>query len=122
MSRVSASLRYRHTALAICLSLLAVMFAVEAKMASYSPASSPEREIRAVKAWPGDTAAMIVQGISVSNSNQILIPFVLLAVASTAFFVPSHSTARWSNAQTAHAVAAAPFFSPHSFFRPPPSR
>jgi hypothetical protein len=104
------------------LSLLAVMFAVEAKLACYSPAGSPEPEIRAAKAWPGDTSAMITQGVSVSNSNHILVPFVLLAVASMVLFVPSHSPAGRNTALMAQAVAAASFFSPHSFFRPPPTR
>jgi len=122
MYRVSASHRLRHSALAICLSLLAVMFAVEAKLALYSPASSPESEIRAAKAWPGQTATIITQGLSVSNSNHIQIPFVLLAVASMAFLVLSNRTARWRPAQTARVVDAALFFSPHSFVRPPPSR
>lgn len=122
MSRVSASLRLRHTALAICLCLLAVVFAVEAKLAWYSPAGTHESEIRAAKAWPADTSEIIVQNAQAFQATCFLIPLGLLAVSSAAFKAPTNFSTIKSLVQPAQAVAAAPFFTPHFFFRPPPTR
>lgn len=99
-----------------------VVFAVEAKMACYSSASGPEPEIRAAKAWPGETSEMVMLSVAVAQTARMLIPFVLLAVIFKVSLAQANLFTCWSFLPKQRAVAAAACFSPHLFFRPPPSR
>jgi hypothetical protein len=114
--------RSRRYALALFLSLLVAVFAVEAKMAWFSPAGSPECEIQTAKAWPGETSQMVARSASVANTFNLLIPAVLLLVSAACLNARTNLSIQETQNQAISLVAETQFHSPHLFFRPPPSR
>ena len=108
--------------LAGILCLLAVTFAMEAKMAWYGPAAGPAGDIHAAKAKPADSGELAAENIPASDSNRALIPFAPLAALAAAHCVaakrlPGH----WTIAAAVHAPPRLQFY-PQIFFRPPPAR
>jgi hypothetical protein len=101
------------------LCLLAAAFAIEAKLAWYSPASSPVAEISASKLHPADAPKLIAQALSAPPVERhfpaepiFLLTVVLLATLVQPF--PGGPVRDWLNLQIS------PSFSPHLFRRPPP--
>jgi len=110
--------RSRLAILGIVLCLLAALFAVEAKIAWYSPAGSASALISSTKLQAADAPKLILHASSVlapalhfiENAAVLSLALFWLALMSRA-------------AQTAPArlqVSASPSFSPPLFFRPPP--
>jgi hypothetical protein len=68
MFGASPSRLIRQTAPAVGLSILAVLFAVEAKLAWYSPLDILGRDVCAAKACPANTPKVVAHGIASSDS------------------------------------------------------
>src|SRR5579871_6486992 len=82
----------RRSALAVGMCLLAFLFAVEAKLAWYSPSSAQLSAIQSAKARPADAPDSIAQslGAVVSSPQQFsLLLFVALSAACLAKASPS---------------------------------
>ena len=121
MSGTSPSRQFRQTLFVGVLCLLAVLFAVEAKRAWYSPANGPDYDVRSAKAYPATTPEVIARGVSTLNSELRLISFALVvafAVASTIQmnYLPGH---RVEGDSHPHLLLASP--STNLFVRPPPT-
>jgi hypothetical protein len=121
MMRFLASPQVRRNTLALCLCLLAVLFALEAKTAWYVPANTPGSDIRSQKALPADLPVLVSHGVS-------KLPPVTFRLAL--IFVASVAVIAWTNAHFLPGaevdfnhipVSAAPCFFPGLFFRPPPA-
>lgn len=108
--------------LASTLCVLAVAFAMEAKMAWYGPAAGLKSEITDAKAMPADVPRLVTHGLAdpapVAPQIHFLIPFILMAATwrCTGFF------RRLPIAPIPFEDVRHSFFSPLLFFRPPPSR
>lgn len=111
----------RLTALGIMLCLLAALFAVEAKIAWFSPAGSASAQISFAKARPAEVPKVLSQGFESPvppahdfSRTAMLLAFawLLLASASAGFYrvVPARPQ-----------VCASPGFTASLFFRPPPA-
>jgi len=121
MSGTSPSRQFRRTFLVGVLCLLAVLFAVEAKLAWYSPANGPDYDVRSAKAYPATSPEVIARGVSNLKSELRLISFVLvdaIAVASMPqmTYLPGHSVEADS-----HPLSLLAFPSTNLFVRPPPT-
>jgi hypothetical protein len=101
------------------LCLLAVVFAIEAKTAWYGTAAGPVSAVRFDKALPADLPQVVSHGIPTPDPIHPAIPFLVFAV----FVLSANSSFRMTRKATrgTGAPAAAPCFSPHLFFRPPPA-
>lgn len=100
------------------LCLLAVLFAVEAKLAWYSPVHGPGSDVRSAKAFRPDTPKAVERGNPLPDSSQRLIAFALLATsASAAAMSRMVGRNRERNPQQACLVT---FSATNLFFRPPP--
>lgn len=121
MSGVSAFGLFRQNALVVGLCLLAVLFAVEAKLAWYSPVSDTSSDVRSAKAFPPDTPEIVHRGVSSPDSAQPLIAFALLAtfgIASAIHVDLLLARNRDCNPQQTYLAA---FSATNLFFRPPPA-
>jgi hypothetical protein len=101
------------------LCLLAACFAFEAKLACYSPASSPAAQISATKLQSADAPKLIAKVLS-APSVQYHLPAEPIFVLSVA---PLGASAMLSTAESVHdqlKPQAFSNFSPHLFRRPPP--
>jgi hypothetical protein len=102
------------------LCLLAALFAVEAKMAWYSPAGSASAQISASKLQPADVSKVISRSISAQAPpgpdfivNAAVVAVAILSMATISLVartVPSRLQ-----------ISASPAFSSCLFFRPPPT-
>lgn len=111
---------YRLKALGVMLCLLATLFAVEAKMASYNAAGVSASEISAgklqptegTKALPLAVSSSVLIDTSIDDAMQ-MVGGVLSLLTATALFgiLPKRVS-----------VSASPSFSASLFFRPPPIR
>lgn len=105
--------------IAIILCLLALTFAMEAKLAWYMPRNSMDHEVQASKALPSDARQAIQHGLNDQNPGYLLLPLTMLLALLTRFkpvaLSLSHLTARDRSP-----ICSAAFFSPRNFFRPPP--
>lgn len=110
----------RVAALGIVFCLLAVLFAVEAKMACYIPAGSANTQISSAKLMPADGPRLIAQAIdSQAQASRLFnedVPPVVIALLYLAL-VSLIARAGRSSFQ----FSASPRFSISLFFRPPPS-
>lgn len=107
--------------LAGTLCVLAVAFAMEAKMSWYGPAAGLKSEITDAKAMPADVPRLVAHGVAapVPAAPQIhfFIPFVLiLATWRCTGLFPQLPMASIPFEDVRHS-----FFSPLLFFRPPPA-
>ena len=110
----------RLTAFGIALCLLAALFAVEAKIAWYSPAGSVNTQISSAKLQPADASKIFAHAAVTQvpptpdfHENVAAVTLALLCLAATsvaARAVPNRLQ-----------VFAAPGFSVFLFFRPPPT-
>lgn len=122
MAGVSASRTFKRTALALGLCLLAFCFAMEAKLAWYSPGGGSVNDIAAAKAHPADLPEVVAHGVPAPGPFLPRIQFVLLAVLATAYLGKS-DVLPGRNIEYNHlSVSSAAYFSPSLFYRPPPVR
>jgi hypothetical protein len=111
----------RLTALGISLCVLAALFALEAKIAWFSPAGSANAQISFAKACPAEQAKALAQRFhsQALPSNDFAAAATPLAatllMGAPAIVAVRPAPARWR-------VSASPGFSAALFFRPPPIR
>jgi hypothetical protein len=101
------------------LCLLATAFAIEAKLAWYSPASSLAAQIGATKLQPADAPKLIAQALSapLAQHHFPAEPIFVLAVAMLAAVIPLAFDG-WGRDELKLQVPLR--FSPNLFRRPPP--
>jgi hypothetical protein len=112
---------FRRTALVCGLCLLALSFAMEAKMAWYGPSAGLGSGISAAKAWPADMPRVVNYGVPTPDPVHPRIPFAVLAVFT---FVSIAGADHWERQDPLRGrvpVVAKAYFSPFLFFRPPPA-
>lgn len=122
MSGVCASQAVRRTVLALGLCLLAVGFAMEAKLALFDRSGGSESDIAAAKARPADLPEIEACGVPAPNPVHPKILFAFLGALTGAF---SWTVDRLPGRKVVHnhrSVSSAAYFSPNLFFRPPPVR
>jgi hypothetical protein len=109
----------RLMAVGIALCLLSALFAVEAKVAWYSPAGSATARISSAKLLPTEAPKLFPQRFASpfspshdSAENAALVAFARVSVTTTIL------AARTASSRPP--VSASPSFSPSLFFRPPP--
>jgi len=110
----------RLTALGIMLCLLAALFAVEAKIAWFSPAGSAGAQISFAKARPAEPPKMLPQRFV----SPALAPHEAYGTLSMLALVLLLAVVTGLVSQVVHArtpVFSSPGFSSALFFRPPPS-
>jgi hypothetical protein len=116
-------LRIRHRQLAgfgLVLCVLAALFALEAKLAWYGPAHSPSAQISSSKLQPTDAPRLVANAIAASDTVAAHFPAVLPILALSIVLVATCVLPRSTGARQAGPFSFA--FTPHVFFRPPPSR
>jgi hypothetical protein len=122
LSRSFATSRFRlRTPLALCLCLLAFLFAIEAKTAWYVPAAGFGSSVRAAKAQPVATPKVVEHGVPVSDPARPDAAFALIpptAVALSARF-PVQTFGKILLTHLPYDLA--PGFSYSGLFRPPPA-
>jgi len=104
--------------LALILCLLAVTFAVEAKLAWYLPPHTRGIEVQAAKALPADTPQLIPHGLPDHNPMFPLLPLALLmalAIGCSSVAVSYYNAATFDRSPLSESS-----FSPLHLFRPPP--
>ena len=122
MGGVPTSRTFRRTALALGLCLLAFGFAMEAKLACYSPAGGSGSDIVAAKARPNDLPEVVAHGVPALDPvrSQILVGF--LAALTVSFLWKADALPGRNIVYGCLSVSSAAYFSPYLFFRPPPVR
>jgi hypothetical protein len=106
------------TAFGVILCLLAAVFAIEAKVAWFSPEGSPRAQISASKLQPADAPRLIAQALDSPAGTPHILPesslivALALAVALLVFF-PAVKRDRLE-------PSTSPGFLPPQMFRPPP--
>lgn len=103
------------------LCLLAMAFAMEAKMAWYHPAGGEFRDISSAKALPINDQQLVLHGISTPDSMHPQIADATLVCLVTLWIVFTDPRFRLATLRTGSRVSAADFFSPPNFLRPPPA-
>jgi hypothetical protein len=121
MLAVPAFPRFRRTAFALGLCLLAFAFAMEAKLTCYAPANAPATELHAAKAYPADTPDVMAHSAPARNPALTLIPLVLLTGFTFSSLLRANAPLRPDIAGNGSRVFAATYFFHPLFFRPPPS-
>jgi hypothetical protein len=101
------------------LCLLAASFAFEAKLACYSPASSPAAQISSTKLQPADAPKLIAQALSAPAVLHHLPaePIFVTTVAALGVPVPPSFA---GSVRDQLKLQVPSIFSPHHFRRPPP--
>jgi len=122
MSAIRANRIFRHSVLAVSLCFLAVLFAVEAKIALYTPSDGPGCDIRSAKGRPAEIPEVALHGISAPESAHPLMSFAFVSTLAGGMILPARSIFGRDLAHQPLPVSAAAFFSPHLFLRPPPIR
>jgi hypothetical protein len=110
----------KHACFAFGLCLLAFLFAVEAKTAWFGPIIGPGSNVRAAKALPESSPRVVEHGFSLPIVAHPGVPYAAL----TCLVIASIFALNWSFIETT-SLACRPlfsefYFSPPSFFRPPP--
>jgi hypothetical protein len=110
----------RLTALGIMLCLLVALFAIEAKIAWFSPAGSATAQISFAKARPADPPRMLSQGFvsPATPAHDFAGTAMLLAIA---WLLASAAIGFRRVVPTRPQVCVSPGFTASLFFRPPPS-
>jgi hypothetical protein len=116
----------RLTALGIVLCVLAALFAVEAKIAWFSPAGSASAQISFDKARPAEPPKALPLRFNAPAApfsdfapTAVLLPAVFLLAA--AFLLASAAFFQFGSALRRAQVSSSPDFCAALFFRPPPS-
>ncbi len=101
------------------LCLLAITFAIEAKVAGYLPPNTLGNEVHAAKALPADVPQVILHGLSDHNPLYPLPPFsMLLAVLIGSCIAAVHYCGVSLDDYPSPSRSG---FSPEKFSRPPPA-
>jgi hypothetical protein len=108
------------TLLALVLCILAISFAMEAKMAWYLPPHTLGSEVQAAKALPANTPQLILHGLPNHNPMFPLSPLALLLAVTTGCLPVAVSF--FCRASGGRSPVFPPTFTPPNFFRPPPVR
>ena len=116
-NRKASSFRFL---LACSLCLLAVAFALEAKIAWYSLASDTRSEISFAKALPADAVQLVEHGQSATAVSRVPLRFTIAALIAVALTRPSRMAFRMS-ACNAVCARSSDYFS-HLPSRAPPAR
>jgi len=122
MAGVPTSRTLRRTVLALGLCLLAFAFAMEAKLAGYSPAGGSGSDIAAAKARPADLPEIVAHGVPAPDPVDALTLFFVLAAWTGASLWKTDALPGRKIALPCRSVSSAAFFSSNLFFRPPPVR
>lgn len=122
MSGLAATRSLRRTALALGLCLLAFSFAMETKLACYSPADGSASDIVAARALPTALPEVVPHGVHSSEIVRSQLLVVFLSVFTAAFLWTEGTLPGRSVAYRQLPVSSAALFSPNLFFRPPPAR
>ena len=104
--------------LGIILCLLAGLFAVESKIAWFSPAGSSAAHISSAKLQAADAPRLIARALA-RTAPAVHVPEIFAALALVVFSAPL--PIRVASAQQ-EAVGPLPGYFPSLFFRPPPVR
>ncbi len=110
----------RRELFAMALCLLAVVFAVEAKIAWYLPPHTVGREVQAAKAMPADIPQAIQHGLPSQAPLFFFLPLTILIALAERYFRRPVSFSGMQESD--RSPSSSPAFSPSSFFRPPPAR
>lgn len=110
----------RRRPLAICLCLLAFLFAVEAKTAWYGPKVGPGSDVQAAKALPAVTPKVVQHGVPAPDPVHPQIAFAALSAVSAGSPSAAHLFPRQELLRSHLPHFTATFLSPQLFFRPPP--
>ena len=109
----------RLTALGILLSLLVALFAVEAKIAWFSPAGSANAQISSAKASPAEPSkGLFLRAAWPAPPARDFTETATLAAAVFLLAVASTLVVRFASPRLR--VSASPAFSASLYFRPPP--
>jgi hypothetical protein len=111
----------RCSVFAFALCILAVLFAVEAKLAWYSPAGTSVSDISAAKARPFEYPKVLSQSFIAPDSAHAQLAFAHFAAFTATTAINSNETASVPNFISKKFFTASNF-SPHLFYRPPPAR
>ncbi len=109
----------RCSVFAYALCILAVFFAVEAKLAWYSPAGSAFSDISAVKARPIENPRVVSQSFIAPESTRSQLVYAHFAAFAAAVTLRANETGSIPN-YISQKFFTASNFSPHLFDRPPP--
>jgi hypothetical protein len=99
------------------LCLLAVLFAVEAKLAWFGPDGSPTAQISASKLQPADSPKIAAHSHASSLPGGLLLQFAAILVVA----LMGRGAIRLPWRVSATTIPGSPSFFPSLFFRPPPS-
>lgn len=105
--------------LACSLALLALAFAMEAKMAWYGAGAGPGSDIRSAKALPIDAPKLVSHGIPTPDPIHPQLAFAFLAFLALAVPAWTDLHSARTDARNGFQVSLA-YFYPQLFFRPPP--
>ncbi|MGH9599415.1 MAG: hypothetical protein ACRD27_06090 [Terracidiphilus sp.] len=117
----AASRPSRHTAIAILLCILALSFAMEAKLAGYGPVEGPGSSVRAAKAMPADTPELVRDGVPAPGPLHPQFPVVLLVELAAVLLFGKSAFERRRAAGSLAQIPAMCHLYPGIFFRPPPA-
>jgi hypothetical protein len=122
MAGFPTSRSFRRTALALGLCLLAFGFAMETKLACYSPAGGSGSDIVAAKARPAELPEVVSHGVHAPDPAHSEILVVFLAPLTAPSLRKADSLLVRSSVYNHLSVSSAAYFSQNLFFRPPPIR
>ena len=117
----SASSAFSRILLAAMLCLLALAFAMEAKMAWYRPAAGTYRDISGAKALPINHPRLVSHGVPTPDPVHPEVATAILVCLIALWPVFFDPRSRLAALRTGSRVSAADFFSPPIFRRPPPA-
>jgi hypothetical protein len=120
LSDLIASPAFCRKFVACWLSMLALVFAFEAKTAWYGPPAGPGSAVSSAKALPADLPQVVLHGVPVPDPVSPALPFLILAgfvLALSAGF--DFRKMRFADRE-ARTPTSWSFVSPQLFFRPPP--
>jgi hypothetical protein len=121
MSDLRTSRPVRCSAFAFAFCILAVLFAVEAKLAWYSPAGFAVSDISAAKARPIENPEVVSQSFIAPESTHSQLVFAHIAAFTAAIALRADETGNVPN-YIHQTFFTASNFSSHLFYRPPPVR
>lgn len=118
MSVVESANRKRCLLFGMVLCLLAVLFAIEAKLAWYAPDSTPTIQISSAKLQDADAPRLVAQALA-SSQTALLFAGVLALL----LLVVPEARAKFSRLAPAQMLEpGSPDFCVYLFIRPPPAR
>jgi hypothetical protein len=108
--------------LAFGLCFLAFGFAMEAKLACYSPVGGSGSDIVAAKARPADLPKVVSHGAHAPAPVDSLMLVVFLAAWLAPSLLKADDFLECNSVYNHLSVSSAAYFTPNLFFRPPPVR